>query len=44
MIDQEVDPEAIHQFLKKATNSVLCQVDFGIVVDNFKENLVEEPS
>ena len=43
-IDQEVDPEAIHQFLNKETNLVLCQVDLGTVAENFEQNLVEEPS
>ena len=36
VIDQEVVPKAIHQFLNKETNLVLCQVDLGIVVDNFE--------
>ena len=43
-IDQEVNPEAIHQFLNKVTYPVMCQSDLEIVVDNFKQNLVNEPS
>ena len=43
-IDQEDDLEAIHQFLNQATNPVPCQVDLGIVADNFEHNLVEGPS
>ena len=43
-IDQELDPKVIYQFLNQETNPVLCQVDLGIIADNFEQNLVEEAS
>ena len=36
IIDQEANPEAIHQFLNQTTNLVLCQVELGMVADNFE--------
>ena len=42
--DQEVDPEAIHRFLDKATDPVLCQIDPETIADNFEQNLIQQPS
>ena len=43
-IDQEDDSKAIHQLLNKTIDPILCQVDLGIVTDNFEQNLVQETS
>ena len=42
--NQEVNLEVVHQFLNQATNTVLQPVEAGIVVDNFIENIVKDPS
>ena len=36
IIDQEVDPEAIHQFLNQIIYPILCQVHLGTTANNFE--------
>ena len=42
--NQEVSLEVVHQFLNQGTNTVLQPVEARTEVDNFRTNIVKEPS